>query len=187
VKAAAPLRVLGGELKGRRLASPARARPTEGRVREALASIWGAELEGAEVLDLFAGSGAVGVELLSRGALRATFVESDRRAAETLARNLADLDLSRSAARTIVAPALGALADLAARGERFDLVFVDPPYAWPPTPELWAAVAGVLAPGGALAFEHSARTVLPAEVAGMVRVELRRYGETALGLYRKPR
>jgi 16S rRNA (guanine966-N2)-methyltransferase len=184
VKAPGAVRVVGGALRGRRLRVPAGARPTAGRVREALAAIWRDELEGAEILDLFAGSGALGIEALSRGALRAVFVESSPAARRDLQWNLEELDLE-AAGTVVAAPAATALTALAATGERFGLIFADPPYAWAPSPDFLAAVERVLAPGGIFALEHSARSAPPPEAGELVRADLRRYGETAISLYRR--
>ncbi len=185
MKRGAGIRILGGALKGRLLAVPPSARPSEGRLREALFSIWSAELPGAEVADLFAGSGAVGIEAVGRGALGALLVEADRRARETLLANLRSVGLGPPRVRLLFRTVESALAELAAGSDRFDLVFADPPYAWIPTSGFVAAVGAILADGGALALEHSARTPAPEEATGMVRLETRRYGESALTLYRK--
>ena len=117
------MRVVAGALKGRRLAAPAgRTRPTADRVREALFSMLG-PVDGLRVLDLFAGSGALGIEAASRGAAAVTFVESDRRALDAIAKNLAAVGLEATVTRR------DALAYLGGRPGPFDLVFIDPPYS----------------------------------------------------------
>lgn len=179
------MRILGGSLKGRVLAVPASARPSEGRLREALFSIWTEELPGAEVADLFAGSGAVGIEAVGRGALGALLVEQDRRARDTLLDNLRRVGLGPPRVRLMARPVEPALAELAQREERFELVFADPPYAWSPTTEFLAAVSRILVPGGSFALEHSARTLAPPEGGALLRIDTRRYGESALSLYRR--
>jgi 16S rRNA (guanine966-N2)-methyltransferase len=120
------VRVVAGELRGRRLAVPAggKTRPTADRVREALFSILG-DVSGLRVLDLFAGSGALAIEALSRGASQAVLVESDRAAQAAIERNLADLDVE--GARLVRRDALAWLASTDADGP-YDLVFCDPPY-----------------------------------------------------------
>jgi 16S rRNA (guanine966-N2)-methyltransferase len=123
------MRVVAGEFRGRRLkAPPGRStRPTSDRVREALFSILGpAVLDGARVLDLFAGSGALGIEALSRGAREAVFVESDARAAATIHANLDSLGAH---ARVHRRDALAWLESAASGAEAFDVVFADPPYS----------------------------------------------------------
>jgi 16S rRNA (guanine966-N2)-methyltransferase len=117
------VRVVAGEFRGRRLAAPrgARTRPTADRVREALFSMLG-DVSGARVLDLYAGSGALGIEALSRGARSAVFVERDARAVDVIERNLASLGLEQQVVRQ------DAVRFLARAQGTFDLVFCDPPY-----------------------------------------------------------
>ena len=122
------MRIIAGAFKGRRLAPvKGRIRPTAAKVREAVFSILGPAVVGARVLDLFAGTGALGIEALSRGAAAAVFVEDHPESLKVLRRNLADLGL---ADRTTVwpLPVTTALKKLAGRGERFGLAFLDPPY-----------------------------------------------------------
>jgi 16S rRNA (guanine966-N2)-methyltransferase len=122
------VRVIAGELKGRRLRAPkgTRTRPTADRVREAVFSILG-DVTGARVLDLFAGSGALGIEALSRGAASATFVDRDARAVEAIRRNLEPVTVGAHVDRRDVLAFLGSRTAL--RDGPFDLVFVDPPYS----------------------------------------------------------
>lgn len=177
------MRVGGGELRGRRLDVPPGIRPSEGKVKEALFSIWTDRLEGATFLDLFAGSGAVGLEAVSRGALSATFIEAHRGAATILKRNMKHLpDASWNLRIESVELALPALA---AAGARFDLIFLDPPYSRALDEELMTACAVVLADSGRIAAEHDARAKPGREVAAMIRIETRRYGESALSFYGK--
>jgi 16S rRNA (guanine966-N2)-methyltransferase len=185
MKAPDRVRITGGVHRGRYVTVPPGARPTEARVREALFSIWREPLEdGARVLDLFAGSGVVGLEAAGRGALRVVCVDYDRRSFPILQSNRDRLGEALVDLRRLDLPA--GLAELAARGDGpFDLVFADPPYRFSGYSALLAAVAPLLAEAGELAVEHSARTTLPAEAAGLVRVDLRRYGESALSFYRK--
>lgn len=181
------VRVTGGELRGRLVTVPGTARPTEGRVREALFSIWARELPGSRFLDLFAGSGVVAIEAASRGALSVIAVESDPKACRQLEANLRHLGLSG-----VVEPWQGALpAQLTERrdqeGRSIHLIFADPPYAFEGYRELLAAAEPLLAEDGRIAIEHSARVELPSEVAcgsrPLVRAEVRRYGESALSFY----
>lgn len=178
------VRVTGGLHRGRYLAVPPGARPTEGRVREALFSIWREPLDGgARLLDLFAGSGVVGLEAAGRGALRVVCVEKDRRSFSLLQSNRDRLGEALVEIRRGELP--GALAEMMARGDGpFDLVFADPPYRFSAYAELLAAVEPLLAEHGEVAIEHSARTAMPAEVGGLIRVDERRYGESALSFYR---
>lgn len=175
------MRIEAGELKGRALEVPKGTRPTGARVRGALLAIWSERLAGANVLDLFAGSGAVGLEALSRGALSAVFVEGARGAAAVLTRNLRLAPAG--SARVVAGPLPAVLERLRAAGQRFDLLFADPPYNWTVTAGFLADLAGLAAPGAELAVEHARRAPPPDEAPGWVRRELRRYGETGLSIY----
>jgi 16S rRNA (guanine(966)-N(2))-methyltransferase RsmD len=177
------VRIMGGELRGRGLAVPPGARPTEGRVREALFSIWRDRLAGARVLDLFAGSGAVGLEALGRGALSALAVDSDLRAVKIVEGNAARVGLKALEIRRLTLPAgLTRLVEQSAGS--FDLVFADPPYGFAAYEDLLQGAAPLLAPDGEIAVEHSARRELPVEVGSLTRVDVRRYGESAVSFYR---
>ena len=175
-------RIGGGMAKGRRLAVPARGtRPTSERTREALFNTLRAHLDlgGAAVLDLYAGSGAVGLEALSRGAARVVLVESERTAAQTLQRNVATVGLP--GAQVVRRPVSAAL-DAAA--EPFDLVFADPPYDLPDTDvaDLLDALAGRgwLAESAVIVVERSARSPEPVWPSGIALITQRRYGDGRL-------
>jgi 16S rRNA (guanine966-N2)-methyltransferase len=178
--AATGVRVTGGELGGRRLKAPrGGVRPTADRVRESLFARLG-DLAGASVLDLYAGTGALGVEALSRGASRLVSVERAGRALATLRGNLADLGLAETA-RVVADDAPRAVLRLAEAGQRFDLVFLDPPYEGEELARALEAVSrsGVLREGGRVVAEHSRRHPVPA-VEGLVVFDERRYGETTI-------
>jgi len=181
------IRIIAGEFKGRRLVVPeARGtRPTGERVREALFSILGDRVAGARVLDAFSGTGALGLEALSRGAREVVFVESDRPAARQLRGNIEALG---AAARCKVheAEALGWLAGPRTGGS-FDLILADPPYeAAPERRLLTGAAAGKLTADGWLVLERSASSA-PAEGVGedLVLFRTARYGRTCLDFYRR--
>ncbi len=154
-------------------------RPTTDRVRESVFARL-PELTDTHVLDLFAGTGALGIEALSRGAARACFVEQAPASLATLARNLSSLGIGASA-RVLRQDVLHAVRDLGRAGERFDLVFLDPPYdADALEPTLRALVsAGLLAEGGMVVAERSRRHALP-PVPGLVLLDERRYGDTVV-------
>jgi 16S rRNA (guanine966-N2)-methyltransferase len=178
-------RIVAGAAKGRRLAvPPAGTRPTSERAREALFNSLGAlvELDGARVLDLFAGSGAVGLEALSRGAASATFVESDRRAGDVLRRNIDAVALPGAVLlRRPVAVVLSAPPE--PPEPRFELVFADPPYALADEPlasVLRQLAAGWLAAGALVVVERAARGTPPPWPDGVIPVMNRRYGEGVL-------
>jgi 16S rRNA (guanine966-N2)-methyltransferase len=150
------MRVTGGALRGRTLHTPAGrgTRPTADRVREALFAILG-PLEAMDVLDLFSGSGALGIEALSRGAASATLVERDPRAVGVLRRNVASLGL-QARARVVARDWRAALAAERAAGRRYALCLLDPPYSLVPrlTGTLGRALSPVLAPGATVVVEH---------------------------------
>jgi 16S rRNA (guanine966-N2)-methyltransferase len=182
------MRISGGIHRSRQLASPrgASTRPTSDRVREALFSILEARgaVADARVVDFYAGTGALGLEALSRGATFATFVESDRRALEALERNV-DALRERKRARVVSVSAPRALAGLAGYGAT--LVFCDPPYArLEGAVDLLDAVAraGVLAAGATVVLEHASRdTPKWGENALLDESDARRYGDTTLRFY----
>lgn len=184
------MRIVSGEWRGRKLGEPQGrdvTRPTTDRVREACASMVESALEdgiaGARVLDAFAGSGALGIEMLSRGAAWATFFDIDRRAAALVERNLSTLCCARSRYRVVIGDV--ALAARRARvvGAPFDLVLLDPPYAMA-ADEVSALVvaldqAGALAPGAVVLYEHAAGApgICP---EGFELLREKRYGITAV-------
>jgi 16S rRNA (guanine966-N2)-methyltransferase len=177
------VRIVAGAAKGRRLATPAGAtRPTSDRAREGLFNSLTAllDLDGARVLDLFAGTGAVGLEALSRGAAEAVFVESDRSAAAVLRRNLETVGLPK--ARLVQRPVAGYLA--AGAPARFDLVFADPPYALgdAAVAEMLATLAGGdwLAADALVVVERAARGPGIRWPEGLEGLRERRYGEGVL-------
>jgi 16S rRNA (guanine966-N2)-methyltransferase len=181
------LRVIAGRLGGRTLKAPAgdATRPTGARAKEALFSILG-DLSGLIVLDLYAGSGALGIEAISRGASSVTFVESARPALSCLRENLTRLGIDGSAT---VLPLRVEVA-LAALGKYgpFGLVLCDPPWRDANTARLQLmalASAGLLAPGARVVLEHAAKDPQPvAEGASPLRVcDERRWGDTAVTLF----
>ncbi len=177
------MRVVAGSAGGRRLAAPPGPdiRPTADRVREAVFGALGSldAVEGAAVLDLFSGSGALAIEALSRGAATATLVDHDREARAAIAANLAATGLADRA--TVVAG--DALAHLAASGHRYDLVLLDPPYAYDAWDGLFAALEPRLA-GGAVVVAESDRPIDPG--GALVVVREKRYGSTVVTMARFP-
>jgi 16S rRNA (guanine(966)-N(2))-methyltransferase RsmD len=174
------MRVTGGRLGKRRLvAPPSGVRPTADRVREALFARLN-DLDGVCVLDLYAGTGALGIEALSRGAARAVFVDRSNASLAALRRNLRALELE-SCTRVVRGDVRGALRRLAEEHLSFDLVLADPPYDDRDlaTPLALLVSGGLLAPGGTVVVERSRRHPLPA-VAGLVSQGSRRYGDTEL-------
>src|SRR4051794_7967809 len=181
------MRVIAGTLKGRRLKTPTweGLRPTSDKLRETLFNILAPRIAGSRFLDGYAGTGAVGIEAISRGAASVTFVESDRRAEALIAENLAHCGVENGYAiiRATVARTIDQL-DAAAFGpyELFDIVWLDPPYDEQAAQVLEAAGALIIS-GGLLVLEHARRRQAP-EVAGrLVRVRQVASGDSALSFY----
>jgi 16S rRNA (guanine966-N2)-methyltransferase len=178
------MRVIAGRLGGRRLKAPAGrlTRPTSDRVREALFSMLGT-LDGASVLDVFAGSGALGIEALSRGASVVVFVERDARAVRALRGNLQALAIEPAEADVRRADAMAALRSARTRKETYDLLFIDPPYrqAHGLGPELSMVIPSLLRPAARVVVESDRRA--PLEL-GMEVEQERRYGDTSIRIHR---
>jgi 16S rRNA (guanine(966)-N(2))-methyltransferase RsmD len=181
------MRVIAGSLKGRRLKAPTwdGLRPTSDKLRETLFNILAPRIAGTRVLDGYAGTGAVGIEALSRGATSVTFVESDRRAQSLIAENLAHCGVEGGYAiiRATVVRAIDQL-DAAAFGpyDLFDIVWLDPPYD--EQPDAVIAAAGVLmASGGLLVLEHARRRPAPETAGRLVRVRQVTSGDSTLSFY----
>jgi 16S rRNA (guanine966-N2)-methyltransferase len=174
------MRVIAGRHRGATLRAPRgeATRPTSDRVREALFSIL-VSVDEARVLDLFAGSGALGIEALSRGAACAVFVDSAAAAVAAVSRNLEALGLDAEVARR---PALAFLEGAAIRGAQYDLVFVDPPYrlASAVGAELSIALTPLLAPGARVVAESDRRAPLELD---LLLTDERRYGDTLIRIY----
>jgi 16S rRNA (guanine966-N2)-methyltransferase len=186
------MRITGGTFRSRALRAPRgqTTRPTSDRVREALFGILASDgaIDGARVLDLYAGTGALALEALSRGALGATLVESSRAALDAIDANVNALGV-RDRAHVIAADVRRVVGRLA-RERPFDLVLVDPPWAIVDSGEAIDALAelvagGALAESATLVLEHASRSAVAAlDVNGLRRVQTRRYGDTALTFYK---
>lgn len=172
------MRVIAGTARGRPLVVPRgnATRPIADRVKETLFAILGGRVVDALVLDLYAGSGAVGIEALSRGATHCDFVEHDRRAVAAVRENLERAGVAdRGSVHAVdVGRFLGGSA-----GDRFDLVFLDPPYAEHAILAPLEQLVALLAPGGVVVVKHHWRTPIP-EPSGLLPWRERRFGETAL-------
>jgi 16S rRNA (guanine966-N2)-methyltransferase len=175
------MRVIAGELRGRRLTAPpgAGTRPTSDRVREALFSILAARVPGARVLDLFAGSGALAIEALSRGAASATLVDDAPAAIRAIRANLEAVEVDADVRRSDALRFLGAASAAAAQ---YDLVFLDPPYRLADQlgGPLSEALPAVLAPGAAAVAESDRRAPLALDLP---LHDERRYGDTLIRIY----
>jgi 16S rRNA (guanine966-N2)-methyltransferase len=176
------MRIIAGEARGRPLVAPigTETRPTRDMVREALFDILAGYVEGARILDGFAGSGALALEALSRGALHATLIENAPKALAAIRRNIRELRMSD---RTLVLPMDFERAARKLQGERarFDIMLLDPPYRMEPGKQA-DMLAELCAPGAMIALEH-ARAVSPIVSPPLILVKSRAYGDTALSFY----
>jgi 16S rRNA (guanine966-N2)-methyltransferase len=181
VLVAQTLRVIAGEFKGRRLAGPVwdGLRPTADRLRETMFNILARDIAGARVLDGFAGTGAIGIEALSRGAATVTFVEQDSRALRLIGDNLARVGVQPDRYTVVRADLVSGR--LAFDGP-FDIVILDPPYAVAPELAV-AAAADLVAEDGCLVLEHARRTELPAVAGRLVRMRVVPSGDSALTIF----
>ena len=172
------MRIIAGECKGHTIVAPRgrETRPTSDRVRENVFNIVARWVEGAQVLDLYAGSGAMGLEALSRGADRAVFVESDKEAVRTIEQNLDRLRLS--GARVVRLDAVAGLAQEAGAGRKYDLVLADPPYTMTDYTALSRYLPTVLAEDGLLVFESAAK--IEPEIPGLSVRTSRKYGSARI-------
>lgn len=179
------MRIIAGEFKGRRLAAvKGRIRPTSDKVREAIFNILGPEVVEAMVLDLFAGTGALTLEALSRGARSAVLVEDQAAALSVLRQNLASLGVE-ARTRVMPLPVQAALRKLAAQGMQFSLIFLDPPYGRGLALGTLEALkdSGLLLPEARVIAEHSHREALPEQVGRLELSQSRRYGDTQVSFY----
>jgi 16S rRNA (guanine966-N2)-methyltransferase len=184
-------RVVSGQAAGRRLVAPGPAtRPLGDRVKQTLFAILERDLVGAVFLDLFAGSGAAGIEALSRGAARVVFVERDPAAVRVIGENLRRTGLAAAERATIVrTDALGWLAESAAAAGPFDVVFLDPPYEdvgalRHALERLGRSDSGIIAPDARVVAKHFWKDNPPRQAGLLASERERRFGETALTFYR---
>ena len=176
------MRVIAGTLKGRRLRAPTweGLRPTSDKLRETLFNVLGTRIGGARMLDGFAGTGAVGIEALSRGAAHVTFVEPDRRAAALIEGNLQHCGVSD---RYAIIRARFAGTERAPDGGPFDVIFLDPPYGGAELAAAIDAAQPLAAEGTLLVIEHAKRDASPESAGALVRTRLLTSGDSALAFY----
>lgn len=181
------MRIIGGTAKGRRLLAPkGRAvRPTAARVKESLFNILPRDFSGLKVLDLYAGTGNVSIEALSRGAEQAILVDSSARSVATIKVNLRRFGFAGSA-EVWLAPVPRALRSLAKRGTRFDMIFLDPPYDQGLAQSSLDIIAkfDLLNDSGRVVAEHSARETVKSRYDQLALYDQRQYGDTLLSFFR---
>ncbi len=175
------MRIIGGRYRRRQLSAPrGRAvRPTSDRLRETLFNVLGPGIEGSRVLDGFSGTGALGLEALSRGAVAAVLVESDQHALACIAENVARCG-SPAGCRVV----RGRFPAAVSPSDRFDVILLDPPYDVASLDEVVAAAETMLVPSGLVVLEHSRRRASPDAAGSLRRVRLLTAGDSALSFYR---
>ncbi len=177
------MRIIAGELKGRRLKAPLdySVRPTSDKVKEAVFSMIAPYIYGSVAVDMFAGTGSLGLEAISRGALRAYFIDRDRSSIALVRENVRACKVEERA----IILAYDYTAALSRIGEKADIVFLDPPYGAGIMESCIGYIrkAGVMSDGGIIVAEHSARDLLPEELAGFIKVKEKKYGKTGVTVY----
>ncbi len=185
------MRVIAGKFRGRNLKSPPslRVRPTSDRLRETLFNVLAPRIEGACFLDLCAGSGAVGIEAISRGATHTTFVDQSRRMCALIASNLELCRIPANESSVVTMEASEFLRSTAKKGrESWDIVFFDPPYAddYLDVLNLFASETGsLLADTGLLVVEHHHKKSLPDQLGSIQRQRILKQGDSALSFYER--
>ncbi|MDO8535389.1 MAG: 16S rRNA (guanine(966)-N(2))-methyltransferase RsmD, partial [Candidatus Omnitrophota bacterium] len=182
------MRIIGGEYKSRSIAMPrgVEMRPTQDKVREALFNILG-DINGKKILELFAGSGAFGIEAISRGAGSVTFVDNNFRCVQTIKSNLRSLDVPDSKYNIIKADALKSPAKLNGACEKYDIIFLDPPYYRDMAKKCLINIdsCDIVAPVGLVIVEHFKKDALDTELERLVFIDERRYGDTVITILRR--
>jgi 16S rRNA (guanine966-N2)-methyltransferase len=182
------MRVIGGKAKGRRLAVPkgGTVRPTADRIKEALFNILPRDFSKMRVLELFAGTGSLSIEALSRGAESALLVEASESSARVIRQNLQRLEF-KDRAQVWTMPVWRALRSLAKQAESFDLIFLDPPYDKTLVGNSLELIARCvrLNPGGVVVAEHSVREVVQSSYGSLSLNDQRRYGDTLLSFFKR--
>jgi 16S rRNA (guanine(966)-N(2))-methyltransferase RsmD len=176
------MRIIAGSLKGRRLQAPTwdGLRPTSDKLRETLFNVLAPRISGAQVLDGYAGTGAVGIEAISRGAAGVTFIERDRRAQGLIARNVAACGISEGYA--IIGSTVLHAIEMLRDGPAFDIVFLDPPYA-SDIHDVLQHVGAIVKEDGIVIVEHARRSQPPDAAAGLQRTREVRSGDSSLSVY----
>ena len=179
------MRIIAGTARGRKIEAPEgrNTRPTLDRVRENLFNILQTDIRDSRVLDLFAGSGALSIEALSRGAESATLVDSDRNAIRTEKKNLETLGFS-GRAEVLLCDWKKAAAELARRGYRYDIVFLDPPYRMTDLREVFTALKGLLTDDGLVVLEHEAKAAVTTGDS-FRETDRRQWGYCGVSFYRQ--
>ena len=182
------MRITSGIFKSRIMGAPKGIRPTLDNVRKAIFDILGEAVKGAKVLDLFAGSGALGIEALSRGAASCAFIDNSRASVRTIKDNLEALGLGRTpSAEVIYADSLAAIGRLAGDKASFDLILMDPPYYREMAKKSLSLLGScdILAETGVAVIEHSKHDSMPGSSGNLKLLRTARYGDTLVSFYRR--
>ncbi len=182
------MRIIGGEYRSRIIEMPkgAEIRPTQDRVREAVFNVL-ADVKDRRVLDLFAGSGAYGIEALSRGAAHATFVENNSRCLATIQSNIDSLKIPEAGYTILRSSVLTSLPRFEKNGEKFDLVFIDPPYHKDMARKCLIHLDDydILSALSLIVVEHFKNDSLEADLGSLQPEKERRYGDTVISVFKK--
>ncbi len=183
------MRIIGGEYRGRILKMPkgVKIRPTQDRVREAMFNIIRAGVPEAKVLDLYAGSGAFGIEALSRGAYSAIFVDNNINCIRVIKSNLLVLGGSAGLSQVIKLDALTSISRFKKENKKFDIIFLDPPYHRDLARNCLIKIdaCDILSQHGFTLCEHFKKDVMPERIGGLFSFKERKYGDTMLSFYRR--
>ena len=183
------MRVIAGEFKGRKLYMPkgVKIRPSAERVKEALFNILGQKISGAKFLELFAGSGNVGIEARSRGAKVVAFVDNHRLCIRAIEQNLKRLGVDKASVMLLPLEAEKAIEVLCRKGQKFDFVFLDPPYYQDKLKNCLIKIChyDILKAHSWVIAEHNKRKILPQQLPRLKLMFTKMYGDTALSLYQK--
>ena len=180
------MRIISGKFRGKKLQGPRHAdlRPTSDRLKESLFNILGPDVQGASVLDAFAGTGAIGLEALSRGAREVVFIESSRDAVRLIRKNL-ELCAVTSAYQILQEDVFTSMRTLARTGFRADIAFLDPPYHWGPYCDLIGTLfhTGIVSAGSRVILEHHSKAAVPESETGFRCVRTLRQSDKCLSFY----
>ena len=182
------MRIIGGQFKSRIISMPKGVdiRPTQDKVREAIFNILG-DMSGKRVLELFAGSGAFGIEAISRGASAVTFVDNNFKCAATIRANLEALGIDRAFYEIARLNAISATAKLAKENDKFDIIFLDPPYHQDLAKKCLINMdaCDILAPIGIVLVEHFKKDIIPTDFKTLVFERDKKYGDVIISIYRR--
>jgi 16S rRNA (guanine(966)-N(2))-methyltransferase RsmD len=185
------MKIIAGTYKGRNFYTLKGIRPTQGIVRKALFDILGQDMEGVTLLDLFAGSGAVGLEALSRGAKKAVFVDNDPRCAAVIGENIGLLSIRKDGTgihpyEIFQTDAFAAIKVFARQGKKFDVVFIDPPYSRELAKKALKTLEAydILHPACHIVIQHDKKEILPDQQGRFLLFRQKKYGSTIFSIYK---